>query len=191
MCRRAITIPYYLTACGSEASACIPRAWDCLWSGCTCASVKPLSAGTSLDHNLLQCYWNWVKFLMGCVLFRVRSGVLDCCFGSAIRLSHLARNFYSLGLFFVSLYKSDSLLHFHVWTLVVGTIGGPCAPAFFLPSSCAFVSVFKAGRGRQELCLSYRDTSEGGALWGPLATKILQLQSNADFCASLVFLANL
>lgn len=49
------------------------------------------------------------------------------------------------------------------WTLVVGTNGGPCAPAFLFLSCCALVSVSEAGEGRQ-LCSSYRDTSEGEAL---------------------------
>lgn len=58
---------------------------------------------------------------MGGVLFWIRSGVLDCCFGSAIRLSHLQRNF-DRDYFFVSLHKSYGLLHFHT----VGSMDAGC-----------------------------------------------------------------
>lgn len=108
---------------------------------------------------------------------------MDCCFSSVIGLYPLSRIFYTWGLF---LYPCSHLTPCCVstplveGTLAVGTIGGPVHLHF------QFVS--KAGRG-SPLCSSYKDTSEGGTLWDPPATK-MQLQSKADLYAVLGSLAN-
>lgn len=111
---------------------------------------------------------------------------MDCCFSSVIGLCALGRIFLHLGNIFCVLA--------HIWLLVAFPLrwwrGHWLWAQLLALCICIFsLSVSKAGRGSL-LWSSYKDTSEGGTLWDPLATK-MQLQSKADFYAALVSLANL